>query len=94
MESVSKRFPGVHALKDVDFEVYPGEVVALLGENGAGKSTLMKILAGAYHKDSGRIFLRENEINPHDTAESQALGIATIYQEFTLTPNQTAAASQ
>ncbi|WP_119071250.1 sugar ABC transporter ATP-binding protein [Aggregatilinea lenta] len=93
VESVSKRFPGVHALKEVDFEVYPGEVVALLGENGAGKSTLMKILAGAYHKDSGRIFLRENEINPHDTAESQALGIATIYQEFTLTPNQTAAAN-
>ncbi len=93
VEGVSKRFPGVQALKDVDFEVYPGEVVALLGENGAGKSTLMKILAGAYHKDSGRIFLRGQEINPHDTAESQALGIATIYQEFTLTPNQTAAAN-
>jgi ribose transport system ATP-binding protein len=55
---VSKSFPGVRALDQVDFEVYPGEVLALLGENGAGKSTLMKILAGAYQKDEGRIFLR------------------------------------
>lgn len=93
VERVSKSFPGVQALKDVDFEVYPGEVVALLGENGAGKSTLMKILAGAYHKDEGRIFLRGEEINPQNTAHSQELGIATIYQEFTLTLNQTAAAN-
>lgn len=83
----------MQALSNVDFEVYPGEVVALLGENGAGKSTLMKILAGAYHKDTGHIFLRGQEINPRDTAESQRLGIATIYQEFTLTPNQSAAAN-
>jgi ABC-type sugar transport system ATPase subunit len=90
---VSKSFPGVRALDQVDFEVYPGEVLALLGENGAGKSTLMKILAGAYQKDEGRIFLRGEEIHPQDTAHSQALGIATIYQEFTLTLNQTAAAN-
>ncbi|MBN1679681.1 MAG: sugar ABC transporter ATP-binding protein [Anaerolineae bacterium] len=93
VEKVSKRFPGVQALKDVDFEVYPGEVVALLGENGAGKSTLMKILAGAYHKDVGTLFLRGQEIQPQSTAESQQLGIATIYQEFTLTLNQTVAAN-
>jgi ABC-type sugar transport system ATPase subunit len=93
VESITKRFPGVLALDNVDFEVYPGEVVALLGENGAGKSTLMKILAGAYHADSGRIFLRGAEVRPQNTAESQALGIATIYQEFTLTLNQTAAAN-
>jgi ribose transport system ATP-binding protein len=55
VERVSKAFPGVQVLQDVDFEVYPGEVVALIGENGAGKSTLMKILAGAYRKDAGRI---------------------------------------
>jgi ribose transport system ATP-binding protein len=95
VEGVSKTFPGVQALKDVDFEVYPGEVLALLGENGAGKSTLMKILAGAYQRDPGvgRIFLRGQEINPQNTADSQELGIATIYQEFTLTLNQTAAAN-
>ncbi len=93
VERVSKAFPGVQALKDVDFEVYPGEVVALLGENGAGKSTLMKILAGAYQKDEGRIFLRGEEIRPQNTAHSQELGIATIYQEFTLTLNQSAAAN-
>jgi ABC-type sugar transport system ATPase subunit len=77
---VSKNFPGVQALKDVDFEVYPGEVLALLGENGAGKSTLMKILSGAYQRNGGRIFLRGQEIDPQNTAHSQALGIATIYQ--------------
>lgn len=93
VEGVSKSFPGVRALHNVDFEVYPGEVLALLGENGAGKSTLMKILAGAYQKDSGHIFLHEREIHPQNTAHSQALGIATIYQEFTLTLNQTAAAN-
>jgi ribose transport system ATP-binding protein len=93
VEGISKSFPGVRALHKIDFEVYPGEVLALLGENGAGKSTLIKILAGAYQKDEGRIFLREREIHPQNTAHSQALGIATIYQEFTLTLNQTAAAN-
>jgi ribose transport system ATP-binding protein len=92
MEGISKRFPGVQALDAVDLEVYPGEVLALLGENGAGKSTLMKILAGAYQRDSGRILLNGKEIHPQNTADSQKLGIATIYQEFTLTLNQTAAA--
>lgn len=95
VEGISKTFPGVQALKNVDFEVYPGEVVALLGENGAGKSTLMKILAGAYQHDagSGRIFLHDRQVDPQNTAHSQELGIATIYQEFTLTLNQTAAAN-
>jgi ribose transport system ATP-binding protein len=93
VEGVSKTFPGVRALNNVDFEVYRGEVVALLGENGAGKSTLMKILAGAYQKDSGTIYLNGKEIRPRNTAHSQELGIATIYQEFTLTLNQTAAAN-
>jgi ribose transport system ATP-binding protein len=93
MEGISKAFPGVQALQDVDFEVCPGEVVALVGENGAGKSTLMKILSGAYRKDTGRILLggREVEIaNPH---HAQQLGISIIYQEFNLTHNQTAAAN-
>ncbi|NDJ78682.1 MAG: sugar ABC transporter ATP-binding protein [Chloroflexi bacterium] len=91
IEGCCKRFPGVLALDDVDFEVYPGEIVALLGENGAGKSTLMKILAGAYQKDEGRIFLEGREIRPQNPAHSQSLGIATIYQELTLTLNQNVA---
>jgi ribose transport system ATP-binding protein len=93
MENICKAFPGVQALDNVNFEVAEGEVVALVGENGAGKSTLMKILCGAYRKDSGRIFLdgRETEIeSPH---HAQQLNISVIYQEFNLTPNQSAAAN-
>ncbi|MCC7209097.1 MAG: sugar ABC transporter ATP-binding protein [Anaerolineae bacterium] len=93
VERVSKAFPGVQALKEVDFEVYPGEVVALLGENGAGKSTLMKILAGAYTKDSGRILLNGQEVEFTSPHHAQSLGISIIYQEFNLIPVQTVAAN-
>ena len=54
MERISKAFPGVQALKEVSFELWPGEVHVLVGQNGAGKSTLIKILSGAYHPDTGR----------------------------------------
>jgi ribose transport system ATP-binding protein len=93
MEGISKSFPGVQALDDVDFEVAAGEVVALVGENGAGKSTLMKILCGAYRKDAGRIFLQGQETEIESPHHAQELGIAIIYQEFNLTPNQSAAAN-
>jgi ribose transport system ATP-binding protein len=93
VEKVSKAFPGVQALLDVDFEAYAGEVVALVGENGAGKSTLMKILAGAYQKDAGRIFLDGKEVTLENPHEAQMQGISIIYQEFNLTPNQSAAAN-
>jgi ribose transport system ATP-binding protein len=93
MESISKAFPGVQALDNVDFEAASGEVVALVGENGAGKSTLMKILCGAYRKDAGRIFLRDQETEIENPYHAQQLGIAIIYQEFNLTPNQSAAAN-
>jgi ABC-type sugar transport system ATPase subunit len=93
VEKVSKAFPGVQALKDVDFEVCPGEVVALLGENGAGKSTLMKILAGAYTKDSGRIILNGQDVEFTSPHHAQSLGISIIYQEFNLIPVQTVAAN-
>jgi ABC-type sugar transport system ATPase subunit len=93
MEGISKAFPGVQALDDVDFELKTGEVVALVGENGAGKSTLVKILCGAYSKDAGRIFLRGQEMEIESTHHAQQLGIAIIYQEFNLTPNQSAAAN-
>jgi len=93
MEGISKAFPGVQALDGVDFEVAAGEVVALIGENGAGKSTLMKILSGAYRKDAGRIFLYGQETEIESPHHAQELGIAIIYQEFNLTPNQSAAAN-
>lgn len=93
VKGVSKAFPGVQALSDVDFEVYPGEVVALLGENGAGKSTLMKILAGAYQKDSGQIYLNGQEIELTSPHHAQTMGISIIYQEFNLVPTQTVAAN-
>ena len=93
MESISKAFPGVQALDKVDFEAQAGEVVALVGENGAGKSTLMKILSGAYRKDTGRIVLGGREVEIESPHHAQQLGIATVYQEFNLTPNQTVAAN-
>lgn len=93
MEGISKAFPGVQALDNVDFEAAAGKVVALVGENGAGKSTLMKILCGAYHKDAGRIFLHGQETEIENPYHAQQLGIAIIYQEFNLTPNQSAAAN-
>lgn len=91
VRGVSKAFPGVQALDNVDFEAYAGEVVALLGENGAGKSTLMKILSGAYHMDKGEIRLKDQPVRPQDPHHAQQLGISIIYQEFNLTPNQSVA---
>src|SRR5215470_7185861 len=91
MTSISKRFPGVQALDNVDLEVLPGEIHALLGENGAGKSTLIKILSGAQQPDSGTIEFGGQSVtlvSPHD---AQRRGIVTIYQEFTLAPNMTIA---
>ena len=86
MEGISKSFPGVQALDNVNFELRAGEVNVLLGENGAGKSTLIKILSGAYQKDEGDIYLNGQSIdiaNPHRARE---LGIATTYQELELIP--------
>jgi ribose transport system ATP-binding protein len=88
---ISKQFPGVKALKNVDFEVYEGDVIGLVGENGAGKSTLMKILSGAYVLDSGTIEFRGRPFQPQGPAEAQTLGISTIYQELALIPYLTVA---
>jgi ribose transport system ATP-binding protein len=91
VQDVSKAFPGVQALSEVSFRVYEGEVVALVGENGAGKSTLMKILSGAYKMDTGEIYIGGAPAVPDDPRHAQDLGIAIIYQEFNLTPNQSVA---
>ena len=86
MEQIDKSFPGVHALDHVDFDLYEGEVHVLLGENGAGKSTLIKILSGSIQKDSGRFFIRGEEIHDLDPERAQEMGIGTVYQELSLIP--------
>jgi ribose transport system ATP-binding protein len=86
MANISKHFPGVQALDNVDFEVYPGEIVGLLGENGAGKSTLIKILSGVYTMDQGSIYIGGEKVYPKNPQEAQSLGISTIYQELALVP--------
>src|SRR5258705_5670090 len=91
MTSIGKRFPGVQALDNVDLEVLPGGIHALLGENGAGKSTLIKILSGAQQPDSGTIEFGGQRITVTSPHDAQRRGIVTIYQEFTLAPNMTIA---
>ncbi|MGC8786727.1 MAG: sugar ABC transporter ATP-binding protein [Anaerolineae bacterium] len=91
MRGISKAFPGVQALDNVDLDLYPGEVHVLVGENGAGKSTLMKILAGAYERDAGEIIIN-GEVQTHwNPAMAKARGIAMVYQEFTLVPYRSVA---
>lgn len=86
MDNIHKKFPGVYALKGVDLELKAGEVHALLGENGAGKSTLMKVLAGIYKPDEGKIYLKGEPCNIHNVHDSQAKGISVIHQEICLVP--------
>jgi ribose transport system ATP-binding protein len=86
LRNISKSFGGITALKNVTFKVMPGEIHALVGENGAGKSTLMKILSGAYTKDTGQVFIDGKEVQIKNTHDSKKLGIGIIYQEFSLVP--------
>ncbi len=86
---LGKRFPGVHALKDVSIEIKPGEVIGLIGENGAGKSTLMKILSGVYQPDFGKILIAGNEIRIESAADANRKGIGMVFQEQSLLPNLT-----
>jgi ribose transport system ATP-binding protein len=87
LENVSKAFPGVKALNEINFNLKKGEVHSLVGENGAGKSTLLKILAGAYKKDTGVITLEGSKVEMTDPKHAHAMGISVIYQEFNLIPN-------
>ena len=91
MRNITKHFGGVKALTDVSLKVEPGEIHALIGENGAGKSTLMKILSGAYVRDSGQIFIDGKEVKISDPKESKDQGVAIIYQDFMLAPDLTVA---
>ncbi|MEW8972920.1 MAG: sugar ABC transporter ATP-binding protein [Tissierellaceae bacterium] len=86
MKNITKNFPGVKALDDVDFTVYENEVMALLGENGAGKSTLMKILSGVYTKDEGEIVLEGKAMDITSPRDAIEKGIAIIHQELNLVP--------
>ncbi|MGB5846497.1 MAG: sugar ABC transporter ATP-binding protein [Anaerolineales bacterium] len=87
MEGISKAFPGVQALDNVDFTLRRSEIHCLVGENGAGKSTLIKVLTGVDRPDAGRIILDGEEVHTRSPEHAQTLGISTVYQEINLCPN-------
>lgn len=91
LEGITKRFPGVVALNQVDFDVRPGEVHALLGENGAGKSTLMKVLAGKHQANEGRILLGGEAMAFENPKHAKRAGVVLIHQEQSLVPGMTVA---
>jgi ABC-type sugar transport system ATPase subunit len=84
LENIVKTFPGVRALDNVSFEVFPGEVHALMGENGAGKSTLMKVLGGLYQPEEGAIYVEERQTVMNTPLEAKANGVMFIHQELSL----------
>ena len=91
MEGISKAFPGVQALDNVNFTLRKGEIHCLVGENGAGKSTLIKVLTGVDRPEAGRMILDGKEIHTRSPQHAQTLGIITVYQEINLCPNLTVA---
>ncbi|WP_315833514.1 sugar ABC transporter ATP-binding protein [Bradyrhizobium prioriisuperbiae] len=86
LHNICKSFPGVKALDHVNLSIWPGEVHMLLGENGAGKSTLMKVLCGAYARDAGSILNGGKSVELRSVADARQLGVAVIFQEFSLVP--------
>ncbi|HBT17106.1 MAG TPA: hypothetical protein DEB05_09145 [Firmicutes bacterium] len=91
MKAITKRFPGVIALDNVNLEVEEGEIHALVGENGAGKSTLMKILFGIESPDTGRILLNGQEVRINNPSSAIKYGIGMVHQHFMLAPSLTVA---
>ena len=93
LTGTSKAFGAVQALSDVDFEVWPGEVVGLVGDNGAGKSTLIKVIAGVNPADSGHIYVNGKEVHIGAPTDATRLGIETVYQDLALCDNLDAVAN-
>ena len=91
MKHVSKEFPGVKALQNVDFQLLPGEIHALLGENGAGKSTLIKVLGGIYIAEEGEIHIDGKQVDISNVNDARDSGISIIHQELVLVPHMTVA---
>jgi ABC-type sugar transport system ATPase subunit len=87
MRKISKSFGAVQALQEVDFHVYPGELVGLVGDNGAGKSTLVKIVSGIEKPDSGQVFFEGHEVHINNPDAAKRLGIETLYQNLALINN-------
>lgn len=84
MKGICKYFGGVHALEDVDFELYENEILALVGDNGAGKSTLIKVIAGVHSPDRGKIYIQGENVDIQNPLHARGLGIETVYQELAL----------
>ena len=93
MKDISLAFGGLKAVDDASIDLYPGEVVGLLGHNGAGKSCLIKVLSGAYKRDSGQIFINGAGSDDQQPARRQAYGIETVYQTLALADNVDAASN-
>ena len=87
MRGISKAFGAIQALKDVDLRLFPGEILGLVGDNSAGKSTLMKILSGAYQRDSGDVQIEGQPTHFRNPQDSRGRGIEMIYQDFALCGN-------
>ncbi|CAN5349866.1 ATP-binding cassette domain-containing protein [soil metagenome] len=87
LRGVNKSFGVVHVLHDVDFQVYPGEVTALVGDNGAGKSTLVKAIAGIHPIDTGTYLFEGNPVTAHGPNDVAALGVEVVYQDLALCDN-------
>ena len=87
LRGIVKGFPGVRVLREVSFACRPGEVHALVGENGAGKSTLMRIIAGVWKPEAGRILIRGQAVEIAGPKHSQDLGVAMVYQDTRLAPD-------
>ena len=93
LTDIGKEFGAIRALHGVDLQVFPGEVVGLMGDNGAGKSTLVKIMAGNYRPTSGEYFIEGERVQLGNPAEARSRGIEVVYQDLALCNNLTASAN-
>ena len=87
VKNITKRFGGLTAVDDVSMQIYPGEVIGILGDNGAGKSTLIKVISGVHHAEAGQTFFEGRRIKINNTMEALKIGIETIYQDLALAEN-------